>query len=75
MEQGDHEVQSSNVQSRSHEPVLHGSASATAEQPRPTFFVFVMMDRVLCLTPPSQSFEHFDQPDHLDIMQSTGHLN
>jgi len=75
MEHGDHAVHSSKVQSLSHEPVLQGRASATAEQPLPPFFVFTMMDRVLCSTPPSQSLEHFEKPDHLDIEQSTGHLN
>jgi hypothetical protein len=54
--------------------VLHGLASLTAEQPLPPFFGFVRIERVRSSTPPSQSFEHFDQPDHLDIKQSTGHL-
>jgi hypothetical protein len=75
MEQGDQAVQSSRVQSRSQEPVLQGLPSLTAEQPFPPFFGFVRMDRVRSSTPPSQSLEHFDQPDHLDIKQSTGHLN
>merc|ERR1719238_2718107 len=75
MEQGDQDVQSSRVQSRSQEPVLQGLPSLTAEHPLPPFLGLVRMDRVRSSTPPSQSFEHFDQPDHLDIKQSTGHLN
>jgi hypothetical protein len=54
---------------------LHGLASLTAEQLLPPFLGFVKIDRVRSSTPPSQSLEHFDQPDHLDIKQSTGHLN
>jgi hypothetical protein len=62
------------VQSRSQDPVLQGLPSLTAEQPLPPFFGFVRIDRVLSSTPPSQSLEHFDHPDHRDIKQSTGHL-
>merc|ERR1719359_2210423 len=75
MEQGDQDVQSSRVQSRSQEPVLQGRPSLTAEQPFPPFLGLVKIERVRSSTPPSQSLEHFDQPDHLDIKQSTGHLN
>merc|ERR1719163_2336866 len=75
MEHGDQAVQSSRVQSRSHEPVLHGRASLTAPQPLPPFLGLVKIERVRSCTPPSQSLEHLDHPDHLDIKQSTGHLN
>merc|ERR1719473_127013 len=75
MEHGDHDVHSSRVQSRSQDPVLQGLPSLTALQPFPPFFGFVRIERVRSSTPPSQSLEHFDQPDHLDIKQSTGHLN
>merc|ERR1719183_1650269 len=75
MEHGDHAVHSSRVQSRSHDPVLQGRPSLTAVQPLPPFLGFVRTDRVLSSTPPSQSLEHFDHPDHLDMRQSTGHLN
>merc|ERR1719237_131488 len=66
--------QSSNLQSRSHEPVLHGRSSWTVSQPLPPFFGFVNTDLVFVSTPLSQSLVHFDQPDHSDIKQSTGHF-
>jgi hypothetical protein len=40
----------------------------------PPFFALVRIERVLNLVPPSQSFVHFDQPDHSDSTQLTGHL-
>merc|ERR1719379_2652710 len=75
MEQGDHELQSSSAQSRSQEPVLHGSSSWTVSHDLPPFFAFVRTERVRIRTPLSHSFVHLDQPDHSDITQSTGHLN
>jgi hypothetical protein len=74
IEHGDHDVQSSRVQSRSHDPVLQGRCSLTASHIFPPFLGFVKTDRVFSSTPPSQSLEHFDHPDHLDIRQLTGHL-
>merc|ERR1719161_2414177 len=40
----------------------------------PPFFGFTRMLRVCDSTPPSHSAVHFDQPDHADMTQSTGHL-
>jgi len=37
-------------------------------------FSQVISDQVWDRTPPSQSAVHFDQPDHSDITQSTGHF-
>merc|ERR1719313_2103341 len=67
-------VQLSRVQSRSHEPVLQDSSSWAVLHDSPPFLVLVMMERVRPRTPPSQSFVHFDHPDHMDISQSTGHF-
>jgi hypothetical protein len=40
----------------------------------PPFFGWTRMLRVRPWAPPSQSLLHFDQPDHFDITQFTGHL-
>ena len=73
-EHGIHGVHSSRVQSRSHDMVLHASVSSAVLQEIPPFLGLVISDRVWDRTPPSQSAENFDQPDHSDITQSTGHF-
>merc|ERR1719361_1992926 len=67
MEHGVQSLHTSNAQFRSHDSVLQFSDSWTVSQALPPFFAFVRIERVLTRTPPSHSFEHFDQPDHSDI--------
>jgi hypothetical protein len=54
--------------------VLHASVSSAVLHEIPPFFGFTISERVRERTPPSQSAVHFDQPDHSDISQSTGHF-
>jgi hypothetical protein len=74
-EQGDQLVHPVSLQFRSQEPVLHGRVSWTVLQEDPPFFGCTRMLRVRDCAPPSQSLLHFENDDHLDILQSTGHLN
>jgi len=62
-------------QSRSQDIVLHGRASSTVLHICPPLDGLVKMLRVCPCTPPSQSAVHFDQPDHSDMSQLTGHFN
>jgi hypothetical protein len=74
-EQGDHLDHFLSLQLRSHEPTLHALNSWFVLHDMPPFLGLVMMLRVWPWVPPSHSLLHFDQPDHRDITQSTGHLN
>merc|ERR1719252_486996 len=74
-EQGDHFDHFFSLQFRSHEPVLHGRDSWAVLHDMPPFMGCVRMLRVRPWTPPSQSLLHFENEDHLDITQSTSHLN
>jgi hypothetical protein len=74
-EQGDHFDHFLSLQLLSQEPVLQGFDSWAVLHDMPPFFGLVMMLRVRPLVPPSQALLHFDQPDHFDMTQSTGHLN
>jgi len=55
--------------------VLHGRVSWAVLQDDPPFFGWTRMLRVRDWAPPSQSLLHFENEDHLDILQFTGHLN
>merc|ERR1719456_2190170 len=54
--------------------VLQGRDSSTVLQEVPPCIGLARMSRVRDSKPPSQSAVHFDQPDHSDISQLTGHL-
>jgi hypothetical protein len=75
MLQKPHFDQEASVQSRSQDPVLQPRISEALSHSLPPFLALVITARVRICTPPSQSLVHFDQPDHSETTQSTGHLN
>jgi len=52
--------------------VLHGRDSSTVLHCSPPFSGLCWIARVFDCKPPSHSAVHLDQPDHMDMWQSTG---
>merc|ERR1719171_736699 len=75
IEHGSQFVHSMSVQSRSHEPVLHGCSSNVVSHSVPPFLGLVRIERVFPCVPPPHSLEQALQSDHSDCTQLTGQWN